>query len=275
MVREWAGFKKRAESLSRFEGLEKIGEGCMGEVYRAYDSARGEQVALKVALGHPSARLSVENEAWALARVRHGNVLMLLDSGVFGSGEFEGRPFVVTGIVEGEGLAGILEREGGLPWGRAREIMMDLCSALQAVHDAGLVHRDVKPENIIVGREGAWLADFGVSEPAPGRLSLRPFLRGGFMPGNIDYAAPEMINGRCDGRADIYSAGMLMRRMLEGRLPSGIDSTLSRMLAFVQEPVDGQAIGEARASIIARATSPHPEGRFRSASEMRDAMELA
>lgn len=275
-LRKFMAFGQQPESISRFEGIERIGSGCMGEVYRAYDTLRKEAVALKVSMNNPSARLSFENEVRALARVRHGNIVRLLDSGIFGDGLFGGRPFLVTGIVEGEGLAGVLSREGKLGWGRAKAMLLELCDALHAVHEAGFIHRDVKPDNLIVGREGLTLMDFGVSERLSSRFSIRSLLGSRFMPGDLDYTAPEVINGRCDRRTDIFSAGMVMKRVLNGSMPSDTDGLILRILALVPDPIVVNAdIGPEQAAIIIRVTAPLPEKRYSSTAEMKSAIESA
>ncbi len=262
------------ESIKRFDGIERIGSGCMGEVYRAFDTVLKEAVALKISMDNPSARLSFENEERALSRVRHRNIVRLLDSGIFSDGIFSGRPFLVTGIVEGEGLSGILAREGRLGWMRAKAVLLELCDALHAVHESGLIHRDVKPDNIIVGKGGTTLMDFGVSERLASKFSIRSIFGRRFMPGDLEYTAPEVISGRCGRATDIYSAGMVMRRMLAGKAVSDMGGIIRRILEKAQDPIIADiGIAPEQAAIIVRATAPLPEKRYPSVLEMKSAIE--
>jgi serine/threonine-protein kinase len=183
-------------------------------------------------------------------------VISLLDSGVFRDGPFEGTPFLVLAHLGGESLDERIRRRGTLPWAESRAILDGVLSALEATHAAGIVHRDVKPENIILDGSEPTLIDFGVSE-RPGWRSLFTL---SFVPGNGMFAAPEMFGGRIDGRTDLYAVGMLASFMLTG-LPHGPGGGVERM-----------HLPSRMGSLICRATHALPERRFGSASEMRAAL---
>jgi len=272
-LRELMPQRPRSESFSRFAGIEMIGSGCMGRVFRAYDASIGGVVALKVSMGTEPSRISFENEIRALSRIRHTNVVRLLDSGIFGDGIFSGRQFLVLGIVEGESLKDRVSREGRVGWQEARHMLMQLCDALSAAHEAGIIHRDVKPDNVLVSAGVATLLDFGVSQRMASKYSLWNILGDRFMPGNLDYTAPEVINGRCDGRTDIFSLGMLMRHALSGSPPDNAAWLFGSVMGAPQDPIVRDAgIPAEQARIIACATEKCMDRRFQSALEMKAAI---
>ncbi len=224
--------------------------------------------------GTESSRISFENEIRALSRIRHTNVVRLLDSGIFGDGVFSGRQFLVLGIVEGESLKDRVSREGRVEWSEARHMLMQLCDALSAAHEVGIIHRDVKPDNVLLCGGVATLLDFGVSQRMASKFSLWNILGDRFMPGNLDYTAPEVINGRCDGRTDIFSLGMLMRHALSGSPPDNAAWLFGSVMGAPQDPIVRDAnIPVEQASIIACATETCMDRRFQSASEMKAAIE--
>ncbi len=263
------------EDASRFRSIERIGGGCMGDVYRAYDVKVDGLVALKVSRGTESSRVSFNNEKRALTRINHANVVRLLDSGVFsGQGAFGTRQFLVMNLVEGICLKDRISMEGAIRWEEARHTLMQLCDALSAVHDAGFVHRDVKPDNVMAGQGIATLLDLGVSERISRKNPMRIIMGSRFAPGNLDYTAPEVINGRCDGRTDIFSLGMLMRHMLSGKAPLNDMWLYGSVTGVPQDPILRDAdIPEAQSAIISRATEARMDSRFQSAEEMKAAIE--
>lgn len=273
-LRELMPSRQGFEDVSRFRGIERLGGGCMGDVYRAYDSQRDGLVALKVSKGTTSSKVSFENEARALTRISHTNVVRLLGSGVFSDeGAFGGRQFLIMNIIEGVNLKDRLAMEGRVEWPEARHTLMQLCDALSAVHDAGIVHRDVKPDNVMISQGNATLFDFGVSERIASRYSMRRLMGSRFGPGNLDYTAPEVVNGRCDGRTDIFSLGMVMRHMLSGKALLNDVWLMGSVMGAPQEPIRRDAdIPEAQFRIISRAIDASIDKRFHSASEMKAAI---
>jgi hypothetical protein len=256
--------------------LEPIGTGAAGQVWRAWDSQLHREVALKFLLpragGGEEALPALVEEARALARVRHPNV-----AAVHGVAEHEGRAGLWMEYVHGPSLAAEIERRGALPADEVARVGRDLALALAAVHGAGIVHRDVKPANVVITPEGrAVLADFG--------LGLRPALAGPEplrTSGTPMFMAPELLAG--EGAAawtDLYALGVTLWFALAGRPPfaartigelrgdaaRGPQSRLSEL-----RPEASNAL----VAVIERAMAPDPSARFSSAEAMAAALETA
>ena len=211
----------------RVDGL--IGRGGMGSVYRAWDMSLLRPVALKLLLtDSANARTRFLREARSQAQLRHPNVVP-----IHYVGESEGVVFLVMDLVEGESLADVVRRDGRVPAERALDIVDAVASALSAGHAAGLIHRDVKPSNILLERSGrALLADFGlakdlgaidtITEPENGPVSARnvALTRAGSIVGTPAYLAPEQASGGpVDHRADMYALGASLFEALTGAPP--------------------------------------------------------
>jgi DNA-binding NarL/FixJ family response regulator len=214
------------------------GRGGMGIVYRAKDVALERPVALKlIAPGQardPVFRARFERECRLAASLEHPNVVT-----VFHAGEEQGRLYVTMRFIDGIDLRALLRAQGPLDAGRAVAMIEQVAGALDEAHAAGLVHRDVKPANILVrerhGEERAYLTDFGVSKH---RTSGTELTGTGFAIGTPDYMAPEQARGRpVDARADVYSLGCVLFHALSGRLPFDHESDLENLWAHVHEPV--------------------------------------
>jgi serine/threonine protein kinase len=198
----------------RLEAL--LGEGAMGVVYRATRDPDGETVAVKILRAE-----LVDDDVYARRFEREGRVARGLDHPhlvpVLDTGFEDGRRYIVTRHVQGESLANVLEHEGILPTGRVVRLAAGLGSALDVVHRTGLVHRDVKPANVLVDSRGrSLLTDFGVARGAADSVLTAP----GRVVGTVDYLAPEVIQGRPAGPAsDIYALGCLVFECLAGEPP--------------------------------------------------------
>lgn len=213
---------------------ELIGRGGMGEVYRAYDERLRRNVALKIlapryAEDEPF-RQRLLRESRLAASLDHPNVIPVYDAG-----EADGRLYLAMRFVDGTDLKALLRREGALPPDRALAIAEQVADALDAAHEHGLVHRDVKPSNILLdpqsGREHAYLADFGLTQS----VSDRGVSEGQLM-GTVDYVAPEQIRGDdVDGRADTYALGCLLFETLTGSLPFEGPSDLPVLFAHLEQ----------------------------------------
>ena len=212
-----------------------VGRGGMGDVYRAFDSRLERPVALKL-LGE---RLSDDEgfrermltESRIAAGLDHPNVVPIYEAG-----EADGRLFIAMRYVEGTDLKALLRREGALAPGRAVAIASQVADALDAAHAKGLVHRDVKPSNVLVdqqrGREHVYLADFGLTQSVS---DTRP--TDGHLMGTVDYVAPEQIVGdHVDGRADVYALGCLLFESLTGALPFAGASDVAVVYAHLEQP---------------------------------------
>jgi tetratricopeptide (TPR) repeat protein/TolB-like protein len=200
----------------RYRILALAGVGGMGVVYRARDEELGVEVALKVLrpdLGDDPQMLDRFRSELVLARqVTHRNVVRIHDIG-----EHEGLRFLTMRFIEGRSLREILEKEGPLPVERAVPIARQIAEALDQAHEAGVVHRDLKPGNVLVGPDGtAFITDFGVARSLAGNGQTRA----GVVVGTPDYLSPEQIAGDpVDGRTDLYALGIVLFEMLSGELP--------------------------------------------------------
>jgi hypothetical protein len=257
----------------RVEAL--IGRGGMGEVYRAVDERLGRPVALKVLTDSLAAderyRARLLEESCRAASLDHPNVVP-----VYEAGDADGLLFLAMRYVSGTDLRALLRREGALAPERAVAIAAHVGDALDAAHRRGLVHRDVKPSNVLLdhadGREHAYLADFGLTQsmadrvPADGRFT-----------GTVDYVSPEQIRGDAvDGRADQYGLACLLFESLTGDVPYRGGSGVGALFAHLEEPVP--LVGDRRVGlpaeldpVFARALAKDPGERFETCTAFVDA----
>ena len=214
--------------LGPYEVLAPIGAGGMGEVYKAKDTRLDRTVAIKVLPSHladnPDLKQRFEREARAVSSLNHPHICTLHDVG-----EQDGTAFLVMEYIEGETLADRLKK-GALPLEQALRYGIEIADALDKAHRQGVVHRDLKPGNIMLTKSGAKLLDFGlaklrtdVSAEAPSMLSAlpteeKPLTREGSILGTIQYMAPEQLEGKdADARTDIFAFGSVLYEMLTGR----------------------------------------------------------
>ena len=207
-----------AKLRDQYRIVRLLGRGGMGAVYLARDLALDREVAIKVVKTDSTAREvhdRLRREARTAARLSHPNVVPL-----HAFGEVEGMPYFVMGYVRGESLATRLRRDGRLPEDDARRVLADLADALDHAHRQGVVHRDVKPDNVLLDDESgrALLTDFGVAKALGGGETLTAI---GSVVGTPSYMSPEQATGRADidGRTDIYALGVMGYAMFTGRLP--------------------------------------------------------
>jgi serine/threonine-protein kinase len=219
---------------------EQVGAGGMAVVFRARDQVLGRLAALKVLSPTLAAdqgfRVRFLRESQAVASVEEPHIIP-----VYGAGEADGVLYIATKFVSGGDLAGVLQRAGGaLEPARVAAFISQVASALDAAHAAGLVHRDVKPGNVLIdvvpGRgEHAYLSDFGLSKPAMAATGLTA--TGTFL-GTPDYAAPEQIRAQpVDGRGDQYSLAVMAFALLTGNLPFHRQETMATLFAHLNDPV--------------------------------------
>ena len=260
----------------RIEGV--LGRGAMGVVYRATDIRLQRSVALKVVAAHlaedESFRERFVAEARAAAMVEHPGIVA-----VYASGEEDGVPYIAMRLIEGRELSEILAASGRLAPQEALRLLAPIASALDAASRAGIVHRDVKPSNILVPADGsgAVLVDFGI-----GRIkgSSRATQSGSWL-GTADYVAPEQIQtGDVDGRADQYSLACVFYELLTGNPPFHRDDTIQTLWAHVNTPPASVAQvmgGDADAIdvVLSRALAKDPADRFETAFEFIDAASVA
>ncbi len=280
-----AGF--RAGSLVAGYRLEaQVGAGGMAVVFRARDQRLGRPVALKILAPALTADAAFRRrfiaESRAAAAVADPHIIP-----VYEAGEAGGVLFIAMQFVIGGDLRRVLDREGPLEPDRAAEFVSPVASALDAAHAAGLVHRDVKPANILVDArpdrpDHVYLSDFGVSKGAVSSVSLTG--AGQFL-GTPDYSAPEQIQGRAvDGRTDQYALACVAYQLLTGAVPFERDQGMAVLLAHLSEPPPSLAarrpgLPAAADAVLARGMAKVPEKRYRScqdlANGLREALGLA
>lgn len=256
----------------RYELLGTAGHGGMATVFRARRRSDGAVVAVKILYDQfahaPEFVGRFEREARAAASLAHPNVVRVLDSG-----EDRGVHYIVMEHVEGETLKEVIRREGGFDPDRACAIAAQVCDALDYAHRHGIVHRDIKPQNILLTAEGAVkVADFGIARALAGSTITQP----GSVVGSAQYLSPEQARGDAAGaRSDIYALGVVLYEMVTGRLPFAGESPVALALKHIREAppaprsLDGR-IPPRVEQIILRAMSKLPEQRYASAGEMRD-----
>ena len=273
-----AGF--RAGSLLagyRLEG--QVGAGGMAVVFRARDERLGRLVALKILAPAMAAdgafRRRFIAESRAAATVDDPHIIP-----VYEAGEAGGVLFIAMRFVVGGDLRGVLEREGALAPGRAAAFISPVASALDAAHRAGLVHRDVKPANILVDARAdrpdhVYLSDFGVSKGAISSVSLTG---AGHFVGTPDYSAPEQIQGLAvDGRADQYALACVAYQLLTGLAPFEREQGMAVLFAHLSAPPPSLSarrpdLPPAVDHVLTRALSKTPENRYRSCRDFADAL---
>lgn len=217
----------------RYRLIRRIASGGMGEVWAGVDTPTGRDVAVKVM--HPHTADEVEfaqrfrDEARYAAALVHPNIVDVYDSG-----DDDGLAYLVMELVEGGTVAELIEARGALDAATVRSILRQTAAALGVAHRAGLVHRDVKPSNILVGRDGvAKLADFGIVHATDGAGLTRP----GALVGSPHYVSPEQATGaEASGASDLYSLGAVAHEMLTGVKPFDRGTPLAIALAHVMEP---------------------------------------
>ena len=262
--------------------LEKlVGVGGMAAVFRARDERLGRVVALKLLAGDEVVRKRFVREARAVAAVDHPHIIP-----VYEAGEAEGVLFIAMRFVAGDDLRVVVSREGALRPRRAAAFISPVASALDAAHDAGLVHRDVKPANMLVdvgpGRpEHVYLSDFGV---ARGVMSSSGLTRAGQFLGTPDYAAPEQISGRdVDGRADQYALACVAYTLLSGTVLFRREVPMAVLYAHLSVPpprltAARPELPDAVNQVLARALAKEPDDRYDTcgafADELREALGL-
>ncbi|HET8914990.1 MAG TPA: protein kinase, partial [Propionibacteriaceae bacterium] len=229
----------------RYEITQRLARGGMATVYRAVDMRLTRTVAVKVmhvGLGDEAefAR-KFDREARAAAKLSHPNVVSVFDQGQDLGGP-NSRPYIVMEYVEGQTLRDVLNREAPLPAARALEIIEPVLAALAAAHDAGLVHRDVKPENVLISDRGRIkVADFGLAKAVSSQTSTATQ---GLLIGTVSYIPPELVvSGMADARSDVYSTGVVLFELLTGRKPHNGDTPIQIAYAHVHRDVPPPSVG--------------------------------
>jgi serine/threonine-protein kinase len=261
----------------RYQLEELIATGGMGSVYRALDQHLGRPVAIKVlkpSLADDAMFLErFRREARAAAMVNHPNVAR-----VFDYGERRSEPFIVMELVDGETLAERIDRQGRLPWREAFAIAAQVARALAAAHAHGVVHRDVKPANILLDASGqVKVTDFGIARAARATTLTRP----GMVLGSANYVAPEQAQGNpVAPAADLYSLGCVLFEAVTGstpyRGPNAVAIATQHVSADVPDPRElVPDLPAEAATLVMRSLRKDPAARFPSGSAMADALAAA
>jgi eukaryotic-like serine/threonine-protein kinase len=264
------------ETLSgRFRIERLLGRGGMSSVWQAYDEELGRPVAIKLLhtrrLESADSVDRFEREARTLALLTHPGIVTVIDRG-----ETDGRPFIVCELVDGRDLHERISLEGSLPVAEALAIAVQIASALAYAHERGVIHRDVKPHNVLLTADGhAKLTDFGIARVDDAPALTNP----GRVLGTGDYVAPEQAQGHpLDGRADIYALGALLYHCLTGGPPyrgaSFVEIAGQHLRAPIPEVQDRcPEASDGVAAIVRRALAKRPEDRFANVGQMQMALE--
>ena len=218
----------------RYELEELVGAGGMSSVYRAHDRVLERRVALKVLHQHFSDDDEYVQrflrEARTVASLSHPNVVTVIDRG-----EHEGRQFIVFEYVDGQNLKRLIERNGPAPVERALELAIQIARGLGAAHERGLVHRDVKPQNVLLNGDGeAKVTDFGIAREIDVQ---RGMTQTGTVLGTSDYISPEQAQGRhVDEHTDVYSLGVVLYELLTGELPFAGENFVAVAMGHINDP---------------------------------------
>ncbi len=250
-----------------------LGEGGMGAVYKAYDTELGRTVALKLVKKELAASRQImqrfKQELLLASKISHKNILRIHDLG-----EVDGIKFISMAYVEGPDLAGLIVKGGRLTPERALKFAKQLCSALEAAHHEGVVHRDLKPQNILIDQQTdqLYVSDFGLAK------SLEPDMtamtQAGQVLGTPRYMSPEQVEAKdIDQRSDVYSLGMIFYEMFTSELPFRAESTFQLMYKHVNEPPkDPRAVCPELpvylGNVILKCLEKDPANRYQSAREI-------
>lgn len=257
----------------RYRIVELIGAGGMAQVYRAMSISNEREVAIKVLReefrDNPEFLRRFEREARAVLHLSHDNIVR-----AYGIGQYDGIPYIVMEYVPGKTLKQLIQETGRLPVQTAMRFVCQILDALSAAHAIGIIHRDVKPQNVIVTAEGdAKLTDFGIARDVEANTMT---FAGDTVIGSVHYLSPEQATGApVNAASDIYSAGIILYEMLTGDIPFTGETSVSIALKHINdmptEPIQlNSEISPALNGIIMRALKKAPAERYTTAKAMRN-----
>lgn len=254
----------------RYEVVSHIGQGGMADVFLAVDTILNRQVAIKILRADLSTDavsiLRFEREAQAAAALAHPNIVEIYDVG-----DYKGHHYIVMEYVTGKTLKQVIRSRGPLVNEEAVDIMKQLCSAISEAHSRGIIHRDIKPQNVIVKADGSIkILDFGIAT-AKGSMQLT---QANNVMGSVHYLAPELAKGEAASpQSDIYALGIVLYEMLAGDVPFKADQAVQIALKHMREPMPdvrliNASVPQSIANVITRATAKDPNNRYGSCREM-------
>ncbi|MBY0552147.1 MAG: serine/threonine protein kinase [Candidatus Obscuribacterales bacterium] len=268
---------------NRYEIIAHIGEGGMGGVYKARQLDLDRIVALKVLhaglLSDPDSRARFEREGRALSELSHDNILMFFQFGFFDS-----IPYIAMEFLEGQTLRALLdENPEGLPWQRCLPVCISICAAMEYAHGTGVIHRDLKPNNIVIVQDPSpdfvKIVDFGLSRNINAQNATAQHLtQTGALIGSVFYMSPEQCKGqKADQRSDIYAVGCMLYELLFGRAPFIADNPIGLMHKHVVEQVEfpkqaKSSIPADIATVLRKALAKDPDRRYQSMQEFETAL---
>jgi ABC-type multidrug transport system ATPase subunit/tRNA A-37 threonylcarbamoyl transferase component Bud32 len=283
LTAEWApwAFPPGSKVSGRYRIEQALGRGAFGEVYRAYDEVLGRAIALKAfGIKKASAQLSEQldaslEEARTIAKLDHPNIVPVYDVGREGNATW-----MAMKLVQGENLDTDIRKKGKLEAGEAFRFLKEVAGALDHAHRRGIIHRDVKPSNILIerredGEEHVWLADFGIAKILTGPTTLRER----FIAGTPSYMSPEQINGkRVDARTDIFALGCVAYELLTGKRAFAAETHSEAIYRVVHEQPEemgrlASLAGKRCEAMIRRALAKFPEDRFQTVEEFAKELE--
>jgi serine/threonine-protein kinase len=254
--------------IERYEILSKVGVGGMADVYKAKDHVLGRIVAVKVLKAEFSEDVNFvtkfRTEAQSAAGLEHPNIVNIYDVG-----SENGLHFIVMEYVEGITLKTYIEKKGQLSFKEATSIAIQVARGIETAHNKEIIHRDIKPQNIIISTEGkVKVTDFGIARAISSNTISAEVM------GSVHYASPEQArNGFVDGRSDIYSLGIVMYEMVTGRVPFDGDTTVSVAIQHLQEEmvepsVYAPELPISYEKILLKATQKNPDRRYQTIEEL-------
>ncbi len=254
---------------SRYEIIELLGRGGMGNVYRAVDTKINEEIALKFlnpAVADEKMIERFKNELKLARMISHKNICRMYDLG-----DVDGSPYITMEYVTGEDLRGMIKMTGQLSVGRAISIAKQVCEGLAEAHRLGVVHRDLKPRNVMIDKEGnARIMDFGIARS----IKVKGITKAGSLVGTPEYMSPEQVKGqKVDQRSDIYSLGIILFEMMTGQVPFEGDTSLSIALKHEKEiPPDPREfntqVSKDISRVILKCLEKDKERRYQGAGEL-------
>lgn len=259
----------------RYQIIRTIGEGGMANVYLAYDTILDRNVAVKILRGDLADDEKFvrrfQREAIAASSLNHPNIVEMYDVG-----EDDGKYFIVMEYVDGKTLKSLIKKRGALTLSEVIDIMLQLTSAIACAHDSYIIHRDIKPQNVMILEDGrVKIMDFGIAMA----LNSNELTQTNSVMGSVHYLPPEQANGKGSTmKSDIYSLGILMFELLTGKLPFKGDNAVEIAIKQMKEPIPSVCkinpnIPQSIENIILKACAKNPKNRYDSVKEMREDIE--